>query len=173
MVGAVDLPPWARLIAAGCTFDGGLDGRAIRAAGAEVHLRQCTVRGAVAAGTIYASSCAFGGPVRAMRTDTGWIRYSLLPVGPGQPVLHQCRDQAVAFASTQPADPRYLVLADDNGKVALAAGELGRIPGAHGERSDHLRELTTRTDQHLPVRMIAVQLDRATQDLARMGRSSP
>ncbi len=173
VLGAVELPPWVRLVAAGCTFDGGPGGRAIRAAGAEVHLRQCTVRGSVEAGRIYASSCALGGPVRATRVDLGWIRYSLLPVGPGQPVLHQCLDSTVVFASTNPTDPTYLVLADANGTAALAAGELGRIPGAHGERTDRLRELQTRTELQLPIGMVAVHLDRVTNDLAQMGRSSP
>jgi hypothetical protein len=173
VLGAVEIPPWVRLVAAGCIFDGGAGGRAIRASGAEVHLRQCTVRGSVEAGRIYASSCAFAGAVRASRVDLGWIRYSLLPVGPGQPVLHQCLDRTIAFASGDPAQPNYLVLADANGTVELTAGEMGRVPGAHGERTDRLRELTTRTELQLPIGMVAVHVDRVTNDLAQMGRSSP
>jgi hypothetical protein len=161
-----------KLIAAGCTFDGGAGGRAIRAAGAEIHLRQCTVRGAVEAGNLYASSCAFGGNVTATRRDLGWLRYCVLPGG-ATPPLHQCITHTVAFASVTPTHPNYLVLADSNGPAVLAAGELGRIPGAHGERTDRLRELTTRAPLHLPVGMVPIHLDRVTTDLARMGRSYP
>ncbi|MFO0762629.1 MAG: kelch repeat-containing protein [Byssovorax sp.] len=173
VVGAVELPPWARLTAAGCTFDGGQGGRAIRAAGAHVRLRHCTVRGAVEAGELYASSCAFGGAVQVARTDKGWVRHSLVQAGAWLPRLYHSLDHRVCFASVEPTDPTYLVLSSSNGPSALAAGEHGRAPGAHGERSDRLRELMTRAELNMPIGMANVHLDRVTQDLARMGRSSP
>jgi hypothetical protein len=175
VVGAIELPSWARLVAAGCTFDGGDDGRAIRAAGAQVHLRHCTVRGSTEAGKLFASSCAFSGPVRVARPEEGYLRYSVVAPesSAARPILHASIEHPLSFASIRPTDPRYLVLAENNGLAVLAAGELGRVPGAHGERTDSLRELEARTRQHLPVGMIPVHLDRATNDLTRMGRSFP
>lgn len=170
VVGAIEIPPWVRLTAAGCTFDGGAN-RAIGAAGAVVRLRHCTVRGAIEAGELQASSCALGGSITVDRRDAGWIRHSVLRQEGSLPRLHRCVDRAVSFASLDPASPSYLVLAENNGP-ALAVAELGRVPGAHDERSESGRELSLRTQIYTPMTLEAVHTDRVVHDLARMHRSS-
>ena len=171
-IGALEIPSWVRLEAAGCTFDAGAsDAPAIRAAGARVRLMHCTVRGQTLAGELEASSCAFGGPIRVDRPDLGWIRYSLLPPDGQAPSRHRSLEHFVSFASVAPGDPRYLVLAPNNGAIALSVAELDRVPGAHGARADRERELAVRTDAQLPIGMVAHPLDRAALDLFRMHRS--
>jgi hypothetical protein len=171
MLGTIELPPWVRLVAAGCTFDAGARGAtAIRAAGARVRLRHCTVLGATEAGQLEASSCAFAGEVRTDRPDLGWLRYSLLPAGGAPPLAHQAQIHHVSFASVSQPDPSYLVLAENNGPVALAASEWRGVPGAHGERSDHERELHGRSEDNLPIGMTPFHVDRTTADLFRMNR---
>jgi hypothetical protein len=167
MVGAIELPPWVRLTAAGCTFDAGSrDATAIRAAGAYVRLRHCTVHGRTAAGRLDASSCAFAGDVHVDRTDLGWMRYCLSPKGSHRPIQHLSLDHTVSFESIRSTDPGYLVLADNNGRIALGAGEMGRVPGSYGERTDRERELLLRTEDHLPIGMSAFHVDRTADDLA-------
>lgn len=171
MLGVIELPPWVRLVAAGCTFDAGSrTATAIRAAGARVRLRHCTVLGATEAGQLEASSCAFAGAVRADRPDLGWLRYSLLPPGGAPPIQHQSLTHHVSFASVSQTDPTYLVLADNNGLAAGRVAEGGGVPGAHGERADHQRELFGRTDDNLPIGMVPFHLDRTTTDLFQMSR---
>ncbi len=171
MVGTVELPPWVRLVAAGCTFDAGSrDAVALQAAGARVRLRHCTVLGATEAGVLEASSCAFAGEVRTDRKDLGWLRHSLLARGGRPPSLYQSLVHTVSFVSVRQTDPGYLVLAENNGPVALHTAERGGVPGAHGERSEHLRELLARTDENLPIGMVPFHVDRTTEDLERMGR---
>ncbi|APR75691.1 Hypothetical protein A7982_01037 [Minicystis rosea] len=171
IVGGVEIPPWVRLVAAGCTFDAGGSALAINAPGSPVRLRHCTVRGGIEAGELQASSCAFDGTVRASRPDEGFIRHSLLRRGPSQPRLYRSLDRAPAFVSVDPASPSYLVLADNDGP-AITAGELGRMPGAHDQRSDRARELVERTRLSMPMTLVACHVDRAVNDLARMNRSS-
>ncbi|RKG98507.1 hypothetical protein D7V97_32875 [Corallococcus sp. CA053C] len=172
MVGAIELPPWVHLIAAGCTFDAGdRDATAIRAAGARLRLRHCTVLGATEAGVLEASSCAFAGEVRTDRPDLGWVRYSLLARGGQPPVSHQSRVHTVSFHSHRQTDPGYLVLGDNNGPDALHASERGGVPGAHDERSDHERELFARTDDSMPIGVTPFHADRTQEDLTRMSRS--
>ncbi|NNB84716.1 hypothetical protein HI113_01540 [Corallococcus exiguus] len=172
MVGIIELPPWVHLIAAGCTFDAGdRDAVAIRAAGATVRLRHCTVLGATEAGVLEASSCAFAGEVRTDRPDLGWLRYSLLARGGQPPVSHQSRVHTVSFQSNRQTDPGYLVLGDNNGPEALHASERGGVPGAHDERSDHERELSARTDDSMPIGITPFHADRSQDDLVRMSRS--
>ncbi|RKG55998.1 hypothetical protein D7X30_26050 [Corallococcus sp. AB011P] len=171
MVGAIELPPWVHLIAAGCTFDAGdRDAVAIRAAGASVRLRHCTVLGATEAGVLEASSCAFAGEVRTDRPDLGWLRYSLLARGGQPPVSHQSRVHTVSFQSNRQTDPGYLVLGDNNGPEALHASERGGVPGAHDERSNHERELQARTDDSMPIGITPFHADRSQDDLVRMSR---
>jgi hypothetical protein len=171
VLGAVEVPPWVRIIAAGCTFDAGSrQAPAIQAAGARLHLRHCTVHGIVQAGELRASSCAFAGAVRTDRPDLGWIRYSLLPEGGRPPRQYRSLIGQVALASIQPTHPGYLVLADNNTDAALVAGELGRLPGAHADRRSRLRELEERTADFLPIGMMPHHIDRATFDLNRMAR---
>jgi Phage tail protein (Tail_P2_I) len=170
-VGVVELPPWAKLVAAGCTFDAGArDAVAIRAAGGTVRLRQCTVHGAVEAGKLEASSCAFAGEVRVDREDLGYIRHSLIARGGRIPRPYASLVHTVSFVSLDPTSPGYLVLAENNGPGAFAAGEGISIPGAHGERGDHERELLARTTEFLPIGMDPVHVDRTTFDLYRLGR---
>jgi hypothetical protein len=172
MVGVLDVPPWVRVIAAGCTFDaGGRAAPAIRAAGARVRLRHCTVLGATQAGQLEASSCAFAGAVTVDRPDLGWLRHCLLPPGGAPPALHRSLIHGVSFASVAATDPTYLVLAPNNGAAALTAAEAGGVPGAHGERTDHERELYGRTDDNLPIGLVPFHVDRTTTDLFRMGRT--
>lgn len=170
VVGGVELPPWVRLVAAGCTFDGGDGGLAISAPGSPVRLRQCTLRGGVEAGALQASSCAFAGDVRVSRPDEGFIRHSLLRRGPSLPRLYRALDRTPSFVSVDPASPSYLVLADSD-QIAASAGELGRLPGAHDQRSDRARELVERTRLSMPMTLVAHHADRAVNDLARMNRS--
>ncbi|RKH70623.1 phage tail protein [Corallococcus aberystwythensis] len=171
MVGVIELPPWVHLIAAGCTFDAGdRDAVAIRAAGASVRLRHCTVLGATEAGVLEASSCAFAGEVRTDRPDLGWLRYSLHARGGQPPVSHQSRVHTVSFQSHRQTDPGYLVPGDNNGPEALHASERGGVPGAHGERSDHERELYARTDDSMPIGVTPFHADRSQDDLIRMSR---
>ncbi|WP_375744248.1 phage tail protein [Corallococcus interemptor] len=171
MVGVIELPPWVHLIAAGCTFDAGdRDAVAIRAAGASVRLRHCTVLGATEAGVLEASSCAFAGEVRTDRPDLGWLRYSLHAGGGQPPVSHQSRVHTVSFQSNRQTDPGYLVLGDNNGPEALHASERGGVPGAHDERSDHERELSARADDSMPIGITPFHADRSQDDLIRMSR---
>jgi len=172
-VGVVELPPWVRLIAAGCTFDAGArDAVAIRAAGAQVRLRHSTVHGIVEAGKLEASSCAFAGEVRVDRTDLGFLRHSVYARSsaydgprPFASVAH-----TLGFVSIDPASPGYLVLAENNGPGVFAVGEGASQPGAYGERGDHERELGYRTGEFLPIGMDPLHVDRTTFDLYRMGR---
>jgi hypothetical protein len=170
-VGVVELPPWARLVAAGCTFDAGArDAVAIRAAGATVRLRHSTVHGVVEAGRLEASSCAFAGEVRVDRDDLGFIRHSLVARGGRTPRPYLSLVHTVSFVSLAPSSPGYLVLAENNGPGPLAVGEGVAVPGAYGERGDHERELTSRAHEFLPIGMESVPIDRATFDLYRMER---
>jgi hypothetical protein len=170
-VGEISIPPWVRLIAAGCVFAAGDRGEeAIRAAGARVRLRHCTVLGTTRAGQLEASSCAFAGRVDTDRPDLGWLRYCLLPRGGTPPTRHRSLVHDVSFASVNPTDPTYLVLADNNGPAALTAAEQGGVPGAHAERTDHERELSGRTLDNLPIGMQSVHVDRIAADLAQMSR---
>jgi hypothetical protein len=170
-VGVVELPPWARLIAAGCTFDAGArDAVAIRASGAAVRLRHCTVNGQTVAGKLEASSCAFAGAVRVDRDDLGFVRHSLVARDSRAPRQYQSLIHTVSMISIDPTSPGYLVLAENNGPAALAAGEGAALPGAFGERGDHMRELETRTGEFLPIGMDPVHVDRSTFDLYRLDR---
>lgn len=172
MVSSLEVPPWVRVWAAGCTFDAGSrDEPAIRAAGATVRMRHCTIRGATEAGVLEASSSAFAGQVRVDRPDRGWLRYSLFARGGRPPPLHRSQAHTVSFISGQQTDPGYLVLAENNGPGALHASETGGVPGAHGERSDQERELLARTDLALPVGMAPFHVDRTVEDLTRMSRT--
>ncbi|MFO0925418.1 MAG: phage tail protein [Gemmataceae bacterium] len=171
LVGRLEVPPWVQLIAAGCVFDGGApDQPAIRAAGARVRLRHCTVHGTTEAGVLEASSCAFKGAVTCDRPDLGWLRYSIAHGGGRLPLLYQSLTQPISFESLLPAHPDYLVLSDNNGAAALAAGERRRVPGAHDERSARLTELTERTGDFLPLGLSPWHADRAVADLSRMQR---
>jgi len=171
IVGRLEVPPWVRVVAAGCLFDGGPAGApAISALGAPLRLRHCTVRGGVLAGELQASSSAFQGEVWCDRPDRSWLRYSLLPEGPRLPLLYECRLHPVSFAADQPTDPNYLVLADNNGPQALLAGEERRLPGAHAELTASYNELELRTREYLPLGMTARQIDRSVEDLNRMSR---
>jgi hypothetical protein len=170
-VGVVELPPWARLVAAGCTFDAGArDAVAIRAAGATVRLRHSTIHGAVEAGRLEASSCAFAGEVRVDRDDLGFVRHSLLARGGRTPRPYLSLGHTVSFVTLDPTSPGYLVLADNNGPGALAVGEGTATPGAYGERGDHERELSARTHEFLPIGMDPAPIDRTAFDLDRMAR---
>jgi len=171
IVGRLEVPPWVRVIAAGCLFDGGpLGAPAISALGAPVRLRHCTVRGDTLAGELQASSSAFQGEVWCDRPDRSWLRYSLLPDGPRLPLLYECRLHPVSFAADQPTDPNYLVLADNNGPQALLAGEERRLPGAHAGLTASYNELELRTREYLPMGMTARQIDRSVADRNRMSR---
>jgi hypothetical protein len=171
-VGVVELPPWARLIAAGCTFDAGArDAVAIRAPGAHVRLRHSTVLGAVEAGKLEASSCVFAGALRIDRTDLGFVRHSIYPRGTyGGPRPFASLAHTASFVSSEPTSPGYLVLAQNNGPGAFAVGEGASQPGAFGERGDHERELDHRTREFLPIGMDPLHVDRTTFDLYRMER---
>ncbi len=169
-VGVVELPPWARLVAAGCTFDGGArDGVAIRAPGASVCLRHSTVHGALEAGKLEASSCAFSGEVRVDRDDLGFLRHSLVARDGRAPRPYLSLVHSVSFVTSDPTQPGYLVLAENNGPGALSAGEGAATPGAYGERGDHERELLARTDEFLPIGMDPFHIDRTTFDFYRLG----
>jgi hypothetical protein len=171
-LGVVELPPWARLVAAGCTFDAGArEAVAIRAGGASLRLRSCTVHGSVEAGRLEASSCAFAGEVRVDREDLGFIRHSLVARGGRTPRRYQSLEHTVSLTSLDPQSPAYLVLAENNGAGALAVGEGAAIPGAYGERGDHERELLARAHEFLPIGMVPVPLDRTAYDLYRMERT--
>jgi hypothetical protein len=135
VVAALEVPPWVRVLAAGCTFDAGSRAAvAIGARGADVRLRHCTIHGALEAGELFASSCVFGGAVRVDRRDRGWLRHCLLPSRGRAPRAYRSLDSVVQFASTSPTSPAYLLLAKNNGVAALANGEHGRMPGAHDAR---------------------------------------
>lgn len=169
IVGRVELPPWVRLVASGCTFDGE-GGPAIVAPGARLRLRHCTVHGSVTCGVLEASSSAFTAPVFTDRPDLGWLRYSVLQEQGRAPVRFRCVEAPLSLRSLRRTDPTYLLLAENNPESVLGAGESGRIPGAHGERAGALRELHERTRDHLPMGLEPHHIDRATQDLDRMGR---
>lgn len=172
-VARLELPPWVRVVAAGCTFDAGeRTATAVDAAGAELRLRECTVRGAVTAGVLEATGCVLAGPVVCDRPDLGWLRRCVTEPVPGRPPrAWQSVEAAVSFADGRPAWPRYLVLDDNNASAVLTAGEGGRPPGAHADRGRALRELTERSDDFLPLGMTAHHSDRAAADVHRMGRS--
>ena len=171
VLGRIELPPWVQLIAGGCLIDGGGETEpAIQAAGARVRLRHCTIRGRTLAGVLEASSCAFQGRVHCDRPDLGWLRYCLLPGGTRLPRRYHGRIHGVSFASIQPTDPNYLVLAPNNGQSALQAGEARRLPGAHATLDAQLTELLARTNEFLPLSLVPQQVDRTSLDLHRMNR---
>jgi Phage tail protein (Tail_P2_I) len=168
-VGALQVPPWVRVIAAGCTFDAGArDAFALSAVGGSVYLRQCTIHGRVDAGELKASSCVFAGSVRVDRRDRGWIRHSILTPGGRPPRTYRTVESIPAFSSVHPTHPNYLVLAENNSQAELALGEAGLRPGAAAEHSQYLRELEQRTADFLPIGLVAHHVDRATADLNRM-----
>jgi hypothetical protein len=170
-LGVVELPPWVRLVAAGCTFDAGArDATAIRAAGAQLRLRHCTVHGIVEAGKLEASSSVFAGEVRVDRADLGFIRHSLCARGGTVPELFASLVHTPSFITIAPVSPDYLVLAPNNGRDVFAVGEGASQPGAFGERGDHERELDARTREFLPIGMDPVHVDRTAFDLYRMER---
>lgn len=174
LVGSVSLPPWAELLAAGCTFDAGdREAVAIEAAGARVRLRHCTVRGRTRAGRLEASSSAFAGKVEVDLRHEGFLRFSVLPEGGRAPHAYRTLRHSLSLASVQPTEPTYLVLDDNNGPAVLAAGEGGRVPGAHGQRTRQLRELHARTADHLPLGLVPWHEDRTAADLTRMRRRTP
>jgi hypothetical protein len=170
-VGRVELPPWVRLVAAGCTFDAGDDGAtAVDAAGATVELRHCTLRGAIAVGSLAATSSVFTGETRCDRPDLGWIRSSAVAPGGAAPRLWRCYEGVAPLASFDPADPRYLTLDVDAAPFLLAAGEDHVTPGAAPELAARHRELRERTVDFLPMTMEARHDDRARRSLLKMTR---
>ncbi|MBZ0233026.1 MAG: hypothetical protein K8M05_11910, partial [Deltaproteobacteria bacterium] len=172
VVGKLEVPPWVKLVAAGCTFDAGArDDKAIAiaAAGAHVRLRHCTLYGGIDAGQLEASSCVIAGVATVDRQDLGFVRHSLVQRGGRPPRLHASLMHTASFISARPTDPGYLALSENNGP-ALRAGEDGTQPGAYAERGDHERELTSRADDFLPIAMTPVHLDRTTHDLYRLDR---
>lgn len=170
-VGAIEIPPWATLVATGCTFDAGDNNAvAIRAAGARVRLRHCTIRGRTEAGILSASSTLFTGRVRVDQTSSGWLRYSVLPSGGSLPSRFRCRTENVAISGDQPLRPDYLLPSSSNPPEFWEAGEAGRCPGAYAERSDRDRELTLRSAEFVPVGTTPLQKDRVPVDLARIRR---
>src|SRR5690606_11049706 len=171
VVAGLEVPPWVRVVAAGCTFDAGSRTElALRAAGARVHLRHCTVHGQTLAGELYASSCVFAGSVRVDRRDQGWIRHSLIGEGGAPPRAYRSHVVSVALSSIAPESPLYLALADNNGATLLQAGEFGRRPGAFGDWNQRLNELTVRTEEFLPAALVPHHIDRTTHDINRMNR---
>lgn len=168
-VGTLQVPPWVRVIAAGCTFDAGdRDASAVSAVGASVYLRHCTIHGVVNAGELKASSCVFAGNVHVDRRDRGWLRHCIVPSGGRPPRTYRTLEGFAALSSVDPTQPDYLGLAENNSRAQLAAGESGLRPGAAGEYNQSLRELEHRTADFLPIGLSAHHLDRATADLNRM-----
>jgi hypothetical protein len=171
LVGRLEVPPWVQVIAAGCTFDAGSPEEiAIAGAGARLRLRHCTMHGRTLAGQLEASSCAFKGQVVCDRPDLSWARYSLLSAGGRPPLLYQSAIHPMSFASIRSTEPHYLVLDENNGPLALTAGERRRVPGAHAERTQHELELTSRAEEYLPMALVPYHVDRTTFDLFRMNR---
>jgi hypothetical protein len=173
VLGGLVVPPWVRVVAAGCTIDAGADGAlALDAAGASVRLRACTVRGRVRAGVLEASSTVLRGGVAVDRA--GWLRYSVLDAaGAGRdrvPVLYESVRAPVSLASLDSTSPYYLLLDENNPPAVLAAGEGGALPGAHGDRSRSLAELAGRAADAVPLGLVAHQQDRAAEALRRMNR---
>jgi hypothetical protein len=173
VLGGLVVPPWVRVVAAGCTIDAGADGAsALDAAGAAVRLRACTVRGRVRAGVLEASSSLLRGGVAV--DHGGWLRYSVLDdagSGPGRvPVLYESLRARVSLASLDSTSPYYLLPDENNRPAVLTAGEGGTLPGAHGDRSRSLAELTGRSVDAVPLGLVAHQQDRAAEALRRMNR---
>jgi hypothetical protein len=170
-LGRVQLPPWARLEAERCTVDAGANGEvAIAAAGADVRLTHCTVRGQVHAGRLAASSCVLLGPVTCDRPDRGWIRHSVAAGGGRPPSLYRSQVHRASLESVDPMHPLHLALAPNNPAAVLATGEGGRTPGAHPGLAARLREVTERADDFLPLSLVPHHVDAAAADLSRMGR---
>ena len=171
-VARLEVPAWVQVVAAGCTFDAGArDEPAVLAAGARLRLRECTVRGEVQAGVLEATACVLAGAVTCDRPDLGWLRRCVVPAAPDRRPRSWAGVVAdVSFAEGRPTWPRYLVLDDNNAAAVLTAGEAGRHPGAHADRARSSRELTTRTDDFLPLGLTAHHSDRAAHDVDRMGR---
>ncbi len=171
-VARLEVPPWVRVVAAGCTFDAGdRAAPAIAAAGASLRLRECTVRGTTAAGILEATSSVFAGAVVCDRPDLGWLRRSVAPrAADRRPPSWRGISFDVSFAEGRPTWPAYLVLDDNNPGDVLTIGDGRRPPGAYGDRGRARRELDRRTDDFLPLGLAAHHRDRATDDVHRMGR---
>jgi hypothetical protein len=173
-VGRVALPPWAQLVATGCTFDAGArDATAIDAAGARLRLRHCTVLGATLAGQIEASSTVFAGPVIAGRPDLGHLRFSVLPEGGRPPLHYRCLVGPVSLTSTLPGDASYLALDENNPVDLLTAGERGQSPGVYFDRAGTTLEMMSRNDDFLPMGMAAFHEDRTRRAGLVMNRRLP
>ncbi len=173
MLGRIELPPWAQLIAAGCCFDSGdRELAAIAAPGARVRMRHCTIYGSTHAGALEASSCVFAGPVHCDRPDLGWLRHSVRPAGGRAPLSYRSIEHSVSFASISVTDPTYLVLSDNNPPEIFDLGERGFGVGAFSHRRQSLLELRERSRQFVPLGLESVHSDRVNIDLLRMRRSS-
>ena len=171
-VARLEVPPWVRVLAAGCTFDAGdRTAPAIAAAGATLRLRECTVRGTTTAGVLEGTSSVFAGAVLCDRPDLGWLRRSVAPLGPDRrPRTWRGASAEVSFAEGRPTWPTYLVLDDNNAESVLTLGDGDRPPGAHADRGRARRELDTRTGDFLPLGLAAHHLDRSADDVVRMER---
>ena len=168
-LGRVELPPWVRLTAAGCTFDAGdRQATAVAAAGADVRLRHCTVHGRLLAGRLAASSCVLTGAVVCDRPDRSWLRHSVAAPGGRAPQAFRGVVARTSLASVDPGHPLHLALAENNAAAVLAAGELGRTPGAHAGLAARRRELVERAADFLPLALVAHHVDATAADLERM-----
>ena len=180
-VGRISLPPWARLVALGCTFDAGdRDAPAILAGGARVQLRHCTVHGGIQAGELKVDSSAITGRIRVDLPEAGWVRYSAIPSRGGArgrtPPLYRCWQGFVAFDAIDPADPRYLRLACNLPDSVLFAGEHGATPGVTPDHGAQLAALRASTAGAVPMGLSVVHQDRTRTELERMaapGRRFP
>ncbi|MEQ1955829.1 phage tail protein [Mesorhizobium yinganensis] len=173
-VGRAALPPWAQLIATGCTFDAGDRGAAaIDATGGRIRLRHCTVLGTTLAGQMEASSCVFAGEVIAGRPDLGHLRFSVLPEGGRPPMQFRSMVAPVSFTSALPGCASYLALDDNNPPALMMAGERGQSPGAYADRVGACHEMISRTEDFLPMGMTALHEDRTRRVGFAMNRRLP
>ncbi len=171
-VGIVELPPWVRLVAAGCTFDAGARDdsghprRRRRGEAAPLH-RPWRRRGGQARGLVVrVRRRGPRGPRRPRRScATRSSRAAGARHGPTSASF-----TPFPWCSLDPTGPGYLVLAENNGPGVLAVGEGAATPGAYGERGEHERELRLAPDEFLPIGMDPVHVDRTTFDLYRMER---
>lgn len=175
IVGAVSLPPAARLVATASILDAGSQaamacaGPGASGYGGPLQLAQCTVFGRIRSRILESvSNCILLAtadpgtpPVDAERLQEGCVRYSHIPSGSRTPRRHRCQpaspDEALRlapqFTSLRYADPGYLQLSDATAREIREGADDGAEMGAFHDLFQPQREgnLRVRLSEYLRV----------------------
>jgi hypothetical protein len=138
----------------------GPDPDAVTGAGLALSLTASTVRGAVAARTLEASSAVLDGPLTVEHRQTGCVRYSFVRPSARAPRRFRCvpgpgTDPGTRpiYASVDPGSPQYLALGPGCPAGIAEGGEEGSEMGVHHHlrRPVRLRAATRLLAPYVPV----------------------